>query len=216
MTLDDLYQILLEHQDEKYADFSHKLIPNVPREQFIGIRAPEYKKILKAIDGDKIIPQFMATLPHAWHEENCLHSALLNRMKDFEQCLQAVETFLPYINNWAVCDGLNPAGFKTDRVRLLGKVREWIASEATYTRRFGMRMLMVHFLEEDFRPEYLEQPARLRSKEYYVNIMTAWLFAEALVKQWNDAVVFIQQYRLDKWTHNKAIQKACESYRITD
>lgn len=216
MTLNELLALLFRHRDEKYADFSAKCIPNLPREKFIGIRTPEYKLILKEIKDDPVIPVFLSKLPHHFHEENCLHAALISQIKDFRGCVSAVETFLPYIDNWAVNDGLNPPVFKKNHPALIAKVKEWIASKAPYTRRFGMRILLAHFLTEDFKPEYLELTAKLRSKEYYVNMMTAWLFAEALVKQWDAALPFIQQHRLDPWTHNKAIQKACESYRLTD
>lgn len=216
MTLNDLERILFQYQDIKYADFTAKLIPNLPREKFIGIRSPEYKKILKQIKGDPVIPVFLSTLPHKWHEENCLHAALINKIKDYDECVDALEQFMPYIDNWAVNDSINPACFKKHKEELIGKVQSWISSEATYTRRCGMKILMANYLDDDFKPEYLDLPADLRSDEYYVNIMTAWLFSEALVKQWDAAVVYIEDHRLDAWTNNKAIQKACESYRITD
>ena len=178
MTLNDLEQILFQHQDAAYADFTAKLIPTVPREKFIGIRSPEYK--------------------------------------NYETCVSALEQFMPYIDNWAVNDTINPTCFRKHRAELIHRVQAWISSPAPYTRRCGMRVLMANYLDQDFRPEYLSLPADLRSDEYYVNIMTAWLFAEALVKQWDTAVTFIETRRLDPWTHNKTIQKACESYRIPD
>lgn len=216
MTLDDLQQLLFEYRDDAYADFSAKLIPTVPRERIIGIRAPEYKKIIKQIGDDPVIPAFLAALPHTWHEENCLHVALINRMKDYDACVSELERFMPCIDNWAVNDAVNPACFKKHRAELIGRVQGWIASEATYTRRCGMRILLANYLDADFRPEYLDLPADLRSEDYYVNVMTAWLFAEALVKQWDVAVRYIEGRRLDPWTHNRAIQKACESFRIPD
>lgn len=216
MTQDELLALLYRHQDEKYADFSAKLIPTVPRERFIGVRSPEYPKILRELGDDPVIPVFLEALPHRFHEENCLHAALLNGVRDFDECLAAVERFLPFIDNWAVNDSLNPACFAKNHAALLPRVRGWIASGAPYTRRFGLHILMSHFLKEDFRPEYLDQPADLRSEEYYVNMMTAWLFAEALVKQWDAALPYIETRRLDPWTHNKAIQKACESFRLTE
>lgn len=216
MTLNDLQQILFSYQDTAYADFSAKLIPAVPREKFIGVRSPDYKKIIKQIRDDPVIPEFLSALPHAWHEENCLHAALINRIRDYDTCVSALEQFMPYIDNWAVNDAINPACFKKHRAELIGRVQAWIASEAPYTRRCGMKILMANYLDEDFKPEYLDLPADLRSDEYYVNIMTAWLFAEALTKQWDAAVTFIEARRLDPWTNNKAIQKACESYRIPD
>ena len=216
MTVKELQKLLFEYEDKKYADFGAKLIPNLPRESFIGIRSPEYKNILKRIKDDPVIPEFLASLPHTYHEENCLHVALINKMKDFDQCLAELEKFMPYINNWAVNDGLNPACFKKHRPELIAYVQKWISSEATYTRRCGMKILMANYLDQDFKPQYLDLPADLRSTEYYVNMMTAWLFAEALVKQWDSAIKFIEGHRLDAWTHNKAIQKACESFRVSD
>ena len=214
MTIKDLQKLLFEYEDKKYGDFGAKLIPGFPREKFIGIRAPEYKNILKRIKGDEVIPVFLSTLPHTYHEENCLHVALINKIKDFDECVAALEKFIPYIDNWAVNDGVNPVCFKKHRDELIGLVQKWISSEATYTRRCGMKILMVNYLDEDFKPEYLDLPADLRSGEYYVNMMTAWLFAEALVKQWDTSVKYIEGHRLDDWTHNKTIQKACESFRV--
>lgn len=216
MTLKDLQQILFQHQDVEYAEFSAKLIPSLPREKFIGIRSPEYKKILAQIKGDPVIAEFLASLPHTWHEENCLHAALINRIKDYDECVAELERFMPYIDNWAVNDTMNPACFKKHRAELIGRVQGWIASEATYTRRCGMKLLMANYLDDDFKPEYLDLPADLRSDEYYVNVMTAWLFSEALIKQWDTAVTYIETRRLDPWTNNKAIQKACESFRVPD
>ena len=216
MTLKDVQQVLFRHRDEAYAVFFAKLIPTVPREKIIGIRSPEYKKIVKEIGEDPVIPEFLSALPHTWLEENFLHVALMNRMKDFDACVAALDRFMPFIDNWAVNDAVNPACFRKHRGELIGKVQEWIASEAPYTRRCGMRILLANYLDGDFRPEYLDLPADLRSEEYYVNVMTAWLFAEALVKQWDTAVTYIENHRLDPWTHNKAIQKACESYRVPE
>ncbi len=216
MTITELQQLLFEYEDKKYADFSAKLIPTLPREKFIGIRAPEYKKILKRIKDDSVIPEFLNTLPHFYNEENILHVQLINKIKDFDDCVSALEKFMPYIDNWAVNDGVNPTCFKKHRAELIGLVQKWISSEATYTRRCGMKILMSNYLDDDFKPEYLDLPADLRSDEYYVNMMTAWLFAEALTKQWDCAVKYIQTHRLDNWTHNKAIQKACESFRVPD
>lgn len=158
----------------------------------------------------------MSSLPHYYHEENCLHAAFINRIKDYQDCIRELERFIPYIDNWAVNDSINPACFRKHRAELIVRVREWILSDMPFTRRCGMRILMENYLEEDFRTEYLDLTADLRSEEYYVNIMTAWLFAEALIKQWDSAIPFIESHRLDPWTNNKNIQKACESYRIPE
>ena len=216
MTVRELREILLRHQDTAYADFTARLIPGVPREKFIGIRTPEYKKIIREIADDPVIPEFLAALPHELYEENCLHATLINAMKDYGACVAELERFMPYIDNWAVNDMISPACFRKHHAELAGKVREWIASPATYTRRCGMRIMLANFLDGDFRPEYLDLPADLRSDEYYVNVMTAWLFAEALAKQWDAAVPYLENRRLDPWTHNKTIRKACESFRVPD
>ena len=212
-----IQKILFEYQDEKYADFSAKLVPNLPREAFIGVRSPNYKKIIRQI---KELPSaeqetFLQTLPHKYHEENCLHIALINQIKNYDECLAELEHFLPYINSWAVSDGLNPPVLKKNKEKILPKLQLWIQDEAPFTKRVGMLLLMKYFLDEDFKPEYLELPAQVRSDEYYVNMMTAWLFAEALVKQWDSTLPFIQNKKLAPWTHNKAIQKACESFRVS-
>ncbi|MBR5932781.1 MAG: DNA alkylation repair protein [Treponema sp.] len=216
MTLKELQKILFEYEDKKYADFNAKLIPDIPRKKIIGIRSPKYKDILKRIKDDPVIPKFLDSVPHVYHEENCLHAQLINRMKDYDECVAALEKFIPYIDNWAVNDTVNPPCFKKHRDRLIKKIQKWIKSKKTYTRRCAMKLLMANYLGEDFKPEYLDLAADLRSGEYYVNMMTAWLFAEALAKQWDCAVKFIEEHRLDAWTHNKAIQKACESFRVLD
>ena len=213
-----IQEILFNYQDPQYADFSAKLIPTLPRESFIGIRSPNYKLVLKEL---KDLPldvtnDFLKDLPHQYHEENCLHIALINKTKNYEECLTSLENFLPYINSWAVSDGLNPPALKKNKELLLPKLEQWISAEAPFTKRVGMLLLMKYFLDDDYKPEYLELPASIRSDEYYVNMMTAWLFAEALVKQWDTALPFIQNKKLAPWTHNKAIQKACESFRVSD
>ena len=192
MTLNDLEQLLFQHRDDAYADFTAKLIPTVPRERIIGVRSPAYKVIIRQLGDDPVAAEFLSALPHHWHEENCLHAALINHMKDYEACVSALERFMPYIDNWAVNDAVNPACFRKHRAELLHRVQAWIASPAPYTRRCGMQVLMANYLEEDFKPEYLDLPADLRSDEYYVNMMTAWLFAEALTKQWDAAVTQLQ------------------------
>lgn len=208
--------ILFSHRDPKYAEFTAKLIPTLPKESFIGVRSPEYKKLRKELPGAEEIQTFLHTLPHTYYEENILHNILLCEEKDFDACLAAVERFLPYIDNWAVCDGLVPPAFGKNPDTVRERIPVWLASSAPYTVRFGMRMIMRFFLDERFDLSLLERCAELRSDEYYVNMMTAWLFAEALVKQWDAALPYIENRRLDEWTHNKAIQKAVESYRVTD
>ncbi len=145
-----------------------------------------------------------------------LHGLLVSEIKDYEKAVEETDRFLPYVDNWAVCDIMSPKVFKKHKTELIEKIREWTGSEETYTVRFGIEMLMSHYLDEDFKAEYLEIPAVIRSEEYYVNMMIAWCCARGLAKQWHSTVPYIENNRLDKWTHNKTIQKAVESYRITD
>ena len=202
-------------RDEKYREFQRSLIPGLSKENIIGIRMPAMRKLAREFSEEEEAAAFLKQLPHIYYDENILHALLIAEMKDYDACMEALEAFLPFIDNWAVCDSLSPKVFGKHKTELLQKIRLWIPSGHTYTCRFGMGMLMRWFLEEDFRPEYLDMPAAVRSEEYYVNMMTAWFFATALAKQWNAAIPYLEQKRLDVWTHNKTIQKARESYRIT-
>ena len=202
-------------QDLKYRDFQSKLIPTIDGDTIIGVRTPAMRKLAKDYVKEDESREFLQSLPHSYYDENVLHVLLVSEIKNYEECLQEVEKFLPFVDNWAVCDILSPKVFKKNRDQLIGKIREWTASEDDYTCRFGMEMLMTHFLDEDFKPEYLEIPAAVHSEEYYVNMMAAWFFATALAKQWEETVPYIEEKRLDQWVHNKTIQKAVESCRIT-
>lgn len=210
-----LQERLFELQDKAYGDFHSSLVPGFPREYFIGIRVPVLKKFVKEYKKEAEAKEFIRQLPHTYYEEYLLHAFLIAEIKDYDTCMEAVEAFLPYIDNWAICDGLSPKVFKDHKPELLEKIKQWIPSEHTYTCRFGMEMLMRWFLDEDFRPEYLKMPASVRSGEYYVNMMIAWFFATALAKQWDAAIPYLEKQVLDLWTHNKTIQKARESFRIT-
>lgn len=212
-----IIDILYQHQDEKYGDFIAKLVPTLPRSAFIGIRSPEYKNILKKVhsQAQDEIENFMETLPHKFHEENILQVMLISECKDYDECIDKLEKFLPYVDNWAVSDGINPKILRKHHDKLIEKIKVWLSSDEPYTKRVALLFMMKLYLEEDFKPEYLDWASEIRSEEYYVNMMIAWFFAEALVKQWDCAIKIIQEKKLDKWTHNKAIQKAKESFRIT-
>ena len=207
--------LLFQVQDKGYRDFQSKLIPTIPAETIIGVRTPAIRKLAKEYAKDPESVEFLKQLPHTYYDENILHALLVAEIKDYEVCVREVERFLPYVDNWAVCDIFSPKVFRKNRDRLIDKIKEWAASEHPYTCRFGMEMLMTHFLDEDFREEYLEIPAAVHSGEYYVNMMIAWFYATALAKQWDAAIGYIEKKCLDPWTHNKTIQKARESYRIT-
>ena len=208
-------ELLFQLQDKGYRDFQSKLIPTIPVETIIGVRIPTIRKLAKEYGKAPESVEFLKQLPHTYYDENILHALLVAEIKDYEVCVKEVERFLPYVDNWAVCDIFSPRVFRKNRDRLIDKIKEWAASEHPYTCRFGMEMLMAHFLDEDFRVEYLEIPAAVHSEEYYVNMMIAWFYATALAKQWDVAVGYIEKKCLDPWTHNKTIQKARESYRIT-
>lgn len=208
-------ELLFQLQDKGYRDFQSKLIPTIPMETIIGVRIPTIRKLAKEYGKDPESVEFLKQLPHTYYDENILHALLVAEIKDYEVCVKEVERFLPYVDNWAVCDIFSPKVFRKNKDKLIDKIREWTASEHPYTCRFGMEMLMTHFLDEDFREEYLEIPAAVHSGEYYVNMMIAWFYATALAKQWDATIGYIEDQRLDTWTHNKTIQKARESYRIT-
>lgn len=206
---------LFRLQDTGYRDFQSKLIPTVDPKTMIGVRTPVLRKYAKQLAKQEGISEFLRALPHSYFDENQLHAFLLSEMKDYDRCMEEVVRFLPYIDNWATCDQLSPKVFRKHREELLEKNREWVRSSETYTIRFGIGMLMQHFLDDGFEVAYPEMVSEIRSEEYYVNMMIAWYFATVLAKQYEQVLPFLEGHRLDPWTHNKAIQKAVESYRIT-
>ncbi len=201
--------------DKDYAEFHSKLIPNIPSEKVIGVRTPALRAYAKSICGTEKAKEFLQILPHTYYEENNLHAFLIEQIKNYDVLISELDRFLPFIDNWATCDMLRPKAFSRHKTELLEKIRIWLKSDRTYTVRFGIEMLMVHFLIEDFSPEYPKLVAGVQSSEYYINMMRAWYFATALAKQYEAVVPYIEEKRLDPWTHNKAIQKSLESYRIT-
>ena len=203
-------------QDKGYADFQSKLLPTVGRETVIGVRTPDLRKMAKQICKTPVAQEFLHSLPHRYFDENQLHAFILSEEKDFNTCIAELEQFLPHVDNWATCDQLSPRCFKRRTTELLPFIRKWMRSTHTYTIRFGIGSLMRYFLDEAFRPEYLGWVASIKSDEYYIRMMQAWFFATALAKQWDATLPYIEQHRLEKDTHNKTIQKAVESFRITD
>ena len=206
---------LFSLQDAKYRELQIKILPNLEPESIIGVRTPELRQMAKELAVREETGAFLKDLPHRYFDENQVHAFILSGMKDYTACMEALERFLPYVDNWATCDQMSPKVFRKHRMELLGSIRKWIASDQAYTIRFGIGMLMEHYLDGDFDPAYPEMAAGVRSGEYYVNMMTAWYFATALAKQYDAVIPYIENRRLDPWTHNKAIQKAIESYRIT-
>lgn len=207
---------LFELQDLKYRDFNAKLIPTVDKETVIGVRTPALRKLAKEITGSEEAEAFLKELPHQYYEENNLHGSLVEGIKEYDKCIKELNHFLPYVDNWATCDLMRPKCFKKHLMELLEQIKIWLKSEHIYTVRFAIEMLMTFYLDEAFEPEYLEWVSEIRSEEYYLNMMIAWYFATALAKQYDATIPYIENRKLDKWAHNKTIQKAVESYRITD
>ena len=206
---------LFKLQDKKYRDFHKKLMPTVDEKTIIGVRTPNSRKLAKEVAKSGEADKFLDKLPHKYFDENQLHAFIVSGIKDYDEALKRVEEFLPYVDNWATCDQLSPKIFKKNKKDLYKHIRDWIASDKTYTKRFGIGMLLEHYLDDDFELKQARLVAKVRSDEYYVNMMVAWYFATALAKQWDNIIPFIEGKKLDSWTHNKAIQKSVESYRIT-
>ena len=216
MITEEIRTGLFSLQDTAYRDFQGKLIPGLGAETMIGVRTPELRKLAKELAKREDIRDFLKDLPHEYFDENQVHAFILSEEKDFEKCMDELELFLPYVDNWATCDQMSPKVFRKNKKDLLTAIKRWIESDQTYTVRFAIKMLMEHFLDEDFDPIYPEMVATVRSEEYYIRMMIAWYFATALAKRYDAVLPYLKQEKLDVWTHNKAIQKAVESYRITE
>ena len=211
----DIEKELFKLQDIKYRDFQGKLIPTVKLDTIIGVRTPELRNLAKKLVKEDY-SSFINELPHKYFDENQLHAFIISELKDYDECITYINKFLPYVDNWATCDQMSPKVFKKHHDELLEQIKLWIKSKEEYTIRFGIGMLMSHYLDDDFKPEYLDMVSNIKSDKYYINMMIAWYFATALTKQYKNAILYIENNKLDIWTHNKAISKAIESYRITD
>lgn len=212
----DIEKQLFLLKDEKYRQFSIKLIPNIDPERVLGVRIPVLRKFAKELSKSENVKPFLSDLPHKYYDENNLHAFLICEIKDYDEVVFELERFLPYVDNWSTCDVLSPKVFKKNLDKLIVDIKRWISSKEPYTIRFGIEILMTYFLDEHFKKEYLEEVAKIRSEEYYVNMMIAWFFATALTKQYDKTLPYLQNNKLQKWVHNKTIQKAKESFCITD
>lgn len=212
----EIVELLMAQQDKKYCKFQSGLIPGTDGDTMIGVCTPALRKLAKEIAKMDICEAFLQEVPHKYFEEKQLHMFIISEYKDFATCVQAIENYLPYVDNWATCDQSTPKVFKKHKEELLPYIDRWMESEETYTIRYGIRMLMNEFLDGDFKPEYLEKVCRVQSEEYYVNMMIAWYMATALAKQWEATVQVLEKQVLSPWVHNKSIQKACESFRVSD
>ena len=211
-----VYQMLLEVKDDKYKEFQAKLVPNIDSKTIIGVRTPQMRAVAKEVFNSDIREKFLNKLPHKYYEENLVHFFILAMIKDFDECVEKVEAFLPYVDCWPVSDQATPKSFKKNHDKLLPYIKKWIASDHVYTSRFGMRMLMNEYLGDDFKEEYLELVASKKGDDYYLKMMIAWYFATALAKRYDESVKYIEERKLDEWVNKKAIQKAVESYRVSD
>ncbi len=216
MNRNEIVAELFRLRDEDYALMQAKIIPTVSQDRIIGVRTPALRTFAKSLSQDQDIEAFLAYLPHPYFDEDQLHAFVISLEKDFDKCIAKVDTFLPFIDNWATCDQLSPKVFKKEPEKLLPYIQTWIRSDKTYTVRFAIGMLMQHFLDERFETKYADEVASIRSEEYYVNMMIAWYFATALAKQYERVLPYLEEKRLSDWVHNKTIQKSIESYRITD
>lgn len=215
MIVDDIREDLFANQDVKYRDFQSKLTPTIEVNTAIGVRTPVLRKLAKDYIKRQDVDEFLADLPHKYFDENQLHAFILSEIKDFDECMGKLERFLPFVDNWATCDQMSPKCFKKNHEKLLPYLNKWIKSDDIYTVRFAIVTLMSHFLDDDFDEGYLKLVSDIKSDEYYINMAIAWYFATALAKQYDKTIPYIENKTLDVWTHNKAIQKSIESYRVT-
>ncbi len=212
----EIQERLFALQDPGYRAFTAPLIPGVDKDRIIGVRTPAVRNLAKELCREGKAEKFLRELPHTYFEENGLHASILCRVRDFDYCLDEVERFLPYVDNWATCDGLSPEVFRKHRDCLLERIPVWLSSPHCYTVRFAIGMLMAHFLDEAFEPRFLDWVSAVQSEEYYINMMIAWYFATALAKQYEAALPYLEDRKLGRWTHNKTIQKAIESFRVPE
>lgn len=213
--MDTIKEYLLSQQDIKYRDFTLPLIPNVDKNSFLGVRLPVIKKLAKELD-NKTKSEFISSLPHKYHEENVLHSLILSSIKDYDEFINFVNIFLPYVNNWAVCDSICNKHLSKHKPELLKEIYKWLKSEELYRVRYAVKCLMSYYLDEDFKEEHIARVQEVKLDDYYVKMMIAWYLATGLAKQYDAFIKVIEEKRFDKETHNKAIRKAIESFRVSD
>lgn len=213
--MNNIRKKLFELQDKKYRELQIKIIPNINPNTIIGVRTPELRKYAKELLKEEDLT-FLDELPHQYFDENQLHAFIISEIKNYDECILYINKFLPYIDNWATCDQLSPKIFKKHSPKLIDEIKKWINSKNAFTIRFGIGILMQHYLDDLFKREYLELIANIQNDEYYVKMMIAWFFATALAKQYDETITILENKKLDVWTHNKTIQKGVESYRLTE
>lgn len=212
----DIQKRLFAFQDKEYRDFHAKLIPTINKDTIIGVRSPQIKLLAKEIYKENRYEDFLQSLPHKFYEENNIHGMLIGLQKDYDRALELLDEFLPYVDNWATCDMMKIGSFKKHLTELYIKIPEWLNSDKIYAVRFGIKMLMDYFLGDNFTSESADLVCAVKKDEFYIKMMIAWYFATALAKNYDEVVPYIENNLLEKWTHNKTIQKAIESNRISD
>lgn len=210
-----IQQYLLSQADAKYRDFTLPLMPTVDEKTFIGVRLPVLKKYAKELDADSRL-EFLNSLPHKYHEENILHAFILSNMKDYDEFIRCVDAFLPFVTNWSVCDTLCNKHLNKYKKELIREVYKWLESKEVYRVRYAVKCLMNYYLDGDFKEEHIERVQRVKLEDYYVRMMIAWYLATGLAKNYDSFIKVIEEKQFDSFTHNKAIQKAVESYRVSD
>ena len=203
-------------KDETYKEFQTKLVPNISKDSIIGVRTPDLRNLAKEIFKSEYKNKFLNTLPHKYYEENILHFFIISLIKNYDCCVSKVNKFLPYVDCWPVSDQASPKVFKKNHIKLIQDIKRWISVDHVYTKRFGIRMLMNEFLDDDFSEEYLELVSRVKGEDYYLKMMVSWYFATALAKKYDSAIKYLENHMLDSWVHAKTIQKAIESFRVSD
>ena len=213
-TLTKLQKDLFFLQDNAYKNFQQKLMPTIDPNFVIGVRTPALRRLAAAFTETSEVSDFMKSLPHDYYEENNLHAFLIEKIKDFDRSIEELNRFLPYVDNWATCDMMSPKIFAANKEKLLPVITTWLSSSHTYAVRFGIVMMMKHFLDDAFSPQHLQKVAAISSNEYYIEMAQAWYFAEALAKQYEHTLPYLTENRLTPFVHNKSISKACDSFRI--
>ena len=214
--MNQVYEMLLKVKDDNYKEFMSKLVPNISLDSILGVRTPEMREIAKEVFNSSFKDEFLNDIPHKYYEENIIHMFVVSLIKDFDECIKELDKFLKYVDCWPVSDQASPKCFKKNHDKLLPVVKRWISSSHIYTSRFGMRILMNEYLDKDFKEEYLELVSSVKGDDYYLKMMQAWYFATALAKQYDSAIKYIENHKLDDWVHKKSIQKATESFRVSD
>lgn len=208
-----LQKKLFELQDLPYRDFMSVWIPNIEKEKIIWVRIPILRKFFKE-NLELLDEKFLSDLPHKYHEENLLHIYFLNSLKDFAEAFVLTEKFLPFLDNWAVTDAFNPKSFQKNKEKIFEKIFPWLDREEVYAKRICIYFLMKNFLGENFKKEILEKISKIKSEDYYLDMIISWFFAESLAQNYDETIDFIKSKKFSKSIQNKIISKARDSRKI--